>query len=69
MDGEKKVSRLLHAGLNIQSLIKDAHIMLQVDEDEKSGYRCAKNEAEINIPAKLAITLMHLSNLSMKIRI
>ena len=56
MDGEKKVSRLLHAGLNIQSLIKDAHIMLQVDEDEKSGYRCAKNEAEINIPAKLAIT-------------
>ena len=29
---------------------------LGVDEDEKSGYRCAKNEAEINIPAKLAIT-------------
>ena len=56
MDGENKKTRLLHAGLNIQSTIKEAHIMIQVDEDEKSGYRCARTEAELNIPAKLAIT-------------
>lgn len=52
-DGESAVERRFYAGINLKNIIENGRLMLRTEDG--MGYRAAKSEAVLDVPAKLVV--------------